>query len=478
MRACRHLTAWGAAGGAFAYLLACHAGDARANGRLPAAHQLVVAPTDQNFFVIEATFGLLVSHDTGANFGWICENAVGYGTSTNQDPSIGVTSGAVLAGVYQGLAVSSDHGCSWHFAMTEPITDVTVRRDDPHTALALSSRYLGVTDAGENNFSTQIFVSHDDGTTWGAVGGPIEPDVLVETIDVAPSDPNRIYVGGARTMFGSDGSFRRTGLVLASTNGGASYTATEIPLVPPYETQASAYVTAIDPTNPDRVYVRISDSAVDRLVVSDDGAATFRTAYQAKGTLAGFAMSSDGSKVFVGDSASGVFKAAVPPVDSGAPFAFSLQSSAVVSCMAWSAGKLYACMGQPWDQAFKQLGASADDGMTFAPDFPFGCVSGPLACPGGAVAAACGSGFAMLKGTVGPCTDAGGLDGGMVVPDAGVEDAAALKDASTADAGAVRETPHPHTSSCGCSAGQAASAGGLSAVGVLLALALRRRRRA
>jgi MYXO-CTERM domain-containing protein len=441
--------------------------DAQANGRSPAAHQLVVSPTDPSFFVIEATFGLLVSHDTGASFGWVCENAVGYGTRVNQDPAIGVTSSAILAGVFQGLAVSSDQGCSWHFALTQPVTDVTVLRNDPHSALALSSSYLGVNDAGENTFSTQVYVTHDDGTSWAPLGGPLESDVLVETIDVAPGDPNTIYVGGARSRPGADGSLARTGIVLASTNGGSSYTATEIALDPPYETQGSAYVTAVDPTDPRRVYVRISDSAVDRLLVSDDGAATFRTIYQGKGVLAGFAMSSDGSKVFVGDTATGVLLADTPPADAGAPFVFAKRSSTAVGCMAWSAGKLYACTGQPWAPSLKEVAVSADDGQTFASDFVFGCVSGPLACPTGAIAATCGAGLTTLQGTVGPCVDGGGLDAGT-----------GGADASDHDAGAGGEPSPPSriSSSCGCSAGEAAGAGSLSAVVFLLAFAVRRRR--
>ncbi len=70
--------------------------------------------------------------------------------------------------------------------------------DNPHTALALTSKFTGsVGDAGENLYSTHVLVSHDDGSNWTRQGVDIEPSVLVETIEVARSDPNRIYVGGA-----------------------------------------------------------------------------------------------------------------------------------------------------------------------------------------------------------------------------------------------------------------------------------------
>jgi hypothetical protein len=438
--------------------------DARANGRLPAAKQLVISPSDPSLFAIEATFGLLVSRNAGASFGWVCEPALGYPSTAVEDPSIGITPTTILAGIAQGVAVSTDQGCTWRFTLTQPVSDVVVRRDDPHSVLALSSRYLGLTDAGRNAFVTAVYATHDDGATWPQVGTPIESDLLAETIDVAPSDANRIYIGGGRTMLAADGSLIGEGVVLASTNGGASYTTTAIPLISPYETQGAAYVSAVDPTDPQRVYVRIHDAFVDRLLVSDDGAATFRTVYQAQGTLPGFALSNDGSTLFLGDSAAGVLVAHPPAAGSGAAFAFVKQSSTIVECLTWSSGKLYACTGLPL-----QLSVSADEGETFTPEFSFGCVQGPLACASDAGDAVCSASLGELRASVGSCPEAG-ADGSAPAPDA-----AASPDASDGDAGA--EKPAPRSSSCGCSAGEASAMGGLSALALLSILALRRRGR-
>src|SRR5579862_1537698 len=63
-------------------------GKARANGRLPAGHQLVVSPSDPSYFVMETAFGILVSHDAGASWSWICESSVGYGFDGSvEDPT-------------------------------------------------------------------------------------------------------------------------------------------------------------------------------------------------------------------------------------------------------------------------------------------------------------------------------------------------------------------------------------------------------
>jgi hypothetical protein len=430
--------------------------DAHANGRLPSARQLVVSRTDPSLLVVETTFGLLVSRNAGASFGWVCEPALGYPSTVTQDPSIGITSTSLLAGVTQGLAVSTDNACTWRFLLNEPIADVVVRQDDPHSAFALSSRYFGLTDAGMNAFRTAVYATHDDGATWVPVGTPFDSDLLAETIDVAPSDPNVVYIGGGRTMLADDGSLVGEGVVMASTNGGATFATTKIPLLAPYETQGAAYVSAVDPANPQRVYVRIHDVFVDRLLVSDDGAATFRTIYQATGTLPGFALSKDGSTLALGDSAAGIFVAHPPAADAGAAFAFTKQSSLVVECLAWSSGNLYACTGLPL-----QFLVSADEGRTFATEFSFGCTQGPLACAADAGVAQCGASVGVLQSSVGSCPEAG-ADGGA--PDAAV----------SLDGGA--EKPGARSPSCGCSAGQAGAMGGLTAAALLLSMLAWRRR--
>jgi hypothetical protein len=184
--------------------------------------------------------------------------------------------------------------------------------------------------------------------------------------------------------------------------------------------------------------------------------------YQAQGTLPGFALSNDGSTLFLGDSAAGVLVAHPPAADSGAAFAFATQSSTIVECLAWSSGKLYACTGLPL-----QLSVSADEGKTFTTEFPFGCAQGPLVCPNDAGEALCTAFLGDLRASVGPCPEAG-ADGSAAEPDA-----ARSPDASDREGGA--EKPGPGASSCGCSAGEAGAMGGLSALALLSMLALRRR---
>jgi len=439
---------------------------AHANGRMAAGHQLIVSPTDPTLFVMETTFGLLISHDSAKTFGWVCESAVGYGDGGVQDPSIGLTPTFILAAMRQGLSLSSDLGCSWRFALSDPVIDLVVRADDPHTALALATKFTGVDDAGENLSATRVLVTHDDGASWNQQGALIDPAVQVETIDVAPSDPNRIYVGGARRRATADGGIERVAVVLASTDGGTSYGESAIALIPPYETnQGAAFVSAVDPRNPDRLYVRIGDISVDRLLVSDDGAATFRTAYQGTGNLLGFALSNDGAKVFVGGPVDGVVLASATIADSGNALQFVQQSSVRVSCLSWIGASLYACMGEPEHPFVPQLGVSTDDGVTFAPRFPLACTAGALTCPGDTLGMQCSRGLPQLRASIGLC------DAGTAQGDAG----GAAQEAGSDGDGGAGSSLEPQRG-CRCGAGGAPATGGLSALALLTTLLLRKRR--
>src|SRR5438105_1369159 len=119
---------------ALAAAMALAAREARGNGRFPAASQLVGSPRDSTSLALRTTFGILVSHDGGKAWDWICESAVGYG-GTVQDPPLGMMQNGLMAGTTRGLATSLDDGCSWDFALDEPAVDVVVRRGSAREAL-------------------------------------------------------------------------------------------------------------------------------------------------------------------------------------------------------------------------------------------------------------------------------------------------------------------------------------------------------
>ena len=91
------------------------AGSAHANGRFPSSQSVHFRPADADDIYLATTFGLLVSHDDGAHFHWICEKGVGYEGSFDPHYRVGID-GTIYASTYNGLRVSRDGGCTFELA--------------------------------------------------------------------------------------------------------------------------------------------------------------------------------------------------------------------------------------------------------------------------------------------------------------------------------------------------------------------------
>jgi hypothetical protein len=360
---------------------------AAANGRFPASNQLVFSPTDSNLVILRTSYGTLPSHDNGSTWGYICESALGLGPVAVEDPSIGLSeNNSLILGVSLGLNVSADVGCNWNCIggplAGQVITDIAVRPDNPASTVALTSTLLP-SDSSQSGMTNQAFETTDNGMTWAAIGVPIPEFVTVTTIDVAKTDPNRLYVSGMRG-FGS----ARTASLFVSTNKGAKWTELMLPAGeydPSMEDEI--FIGAVDPTNADRVYIRSSalqTGGKSRLTVVN-GASTAPTfanvdvfdvgpamSGEITGELLGFALSPDGSKVYVGTKESGLFVAATSDLK------FTNKSSKIVQCLATRGTELWMCSAEV--SGFV-LGMSTDDGETFTAKLPtLGDLTGPIAC--------------------------------------------------------------------------------------------------
>jgi photosystem II stability/assembly factor-like uncharacterized protein len=406
---------------------------ASANGRFPAANQVVVAPSDAKTLLLRATFGFLLSRDGGGTWDWICEDAVGY--AGQQDPAVGVTAGgSLLSGSFEGLSVSLDGGCNWSFAAggLQNVVDLAVRPDTPHQAVAVTNAFAGSGDAG-NVYRTQVWSTADDGAHWAALGAPIDPSLILVTIEVARSDPQRIYLSGHRGA-----KFSGSGVLLVSTNGGASYTEQAVALDAANE--SDPFVAAVDPSNADVVYLRTGGGSTSRLLVTTDAGKTFAAKYSG-GAMLGFALSPDGSKVYLGGADDGL------QVASSADCVFHQTSTVPVQCLRTNGSTLYVCSDEM--TAGFTLGASADDGVTITPALHVANVRGPLACAPSSSTGACVAEWPALKQVI------GGIEPPPPPADAGsVLDAGLAKDAGDAgDAGAGASMPAPASASgCHCHA--------------------------
>lgn len=367
-------------------LLSIPEGVALANGRFPASGQLVVDPRDPTHIAVETTYGVIQTRDAGKDWTYICEDALQYGG--NLDPPIGICAdGTLIAGVFDGLSVSTADACSFAYATNgleqRYVVDVAVQKDDPTRAIAVSSNGLS-----GNVFDTRLFQTSDSAKTWSQAGVSLPSDFLALTSDVAPSDPNRVYLSGFKIVT----STSYVGSLARSSDRGATW---EVVAIPGSDNASGPYVAAVDPNDAATIYVRLAGD-VGKLLVSHDAGTTWTTAYTAKGKLLAFALSPDGKTVLVGGDSDGVLRA------STSDLAFTQLNQLEARCLTWAGDVVYAC-GREAQPGFSfTVGVSHDQGATFEPLYHLSCLEGPSpTCPASSdVATKCPGPWAIVSQTI------------------------------------------------------------------------------
>lgn len=434
------------------------AGSAWANGKFPAAGQLVVDPGDPSHLVVRTTFGLLTSRDAGETWGWICESAAGYGG--NLDPGIAVTGdGTVLVGLLDGLGYAQGDTCAWHEASPIAglaVADVSTEQADPAVSVALA--------VAPATLATTVYRANNNGVTWGKLGEGLPLDFRGFTLDVAPSNPSRVYTSGLRLVSG-----KYVGTVVRSDDDGEHWT---VLAVPGSDAGSVPYLAAVDPLNPDVVYLRL-DGAPGRLLVSVDAGEQWTTVFTGAGFLKAFTLSPDGATALVGGDTDGIWRADT------ATLAFEKIATTGALCLTWAAAGVYGCAKEAADGFM--VGLSSDEGTSFTPLLHQPCISGPLACdPSTSVANKCPQAWPAIAAQIGAkyCGDAG-VDGGDddAGADASIEAPDAADDAGAEEPAGGGSSSAAEPSGCGCRAAPA-SAPSVMATGIAVAaLALRRRSR-
>jgi hypothetical protein len=326
-------------------VLGAHASSAQANGRFPAANQLVFNPADANHFVVRTTFGFVESTDAGRSFRWICEGMVS--PTGVQDPPLALTGDGslVVAVPFEGVAVSHDHGCSWAYApapLAEQFAvDVTLDPRAPSNLLVLTSTGDSSIPAGsEPEFIGLLVETRDDARSWSIFGTPLPRDFIAAAFDVAPSNPDRIYVSGVVAGAQPSAVIERT------DDRGGAWTRYALPL-PALPT--GAFLSAIHPHDPARLWVRVlfaadaNGASPTSLYNSNDGGMSWTEVAATPDSMLGFALSPDGETLAYGSLATGVL--------SGPASGHEFTPIATLSnrCLTWTASALYACGTEPLD---------------------------------------------------------------------------------------------------------------------------------
>lgn len=398
-------------------LLTGVAPSARANGRFPQANYLVVGPGVRNdLIVLRTTFGLVFSSDLGAHWDWVCEEALDAVGSF--DPSIAIGSDRrITLGMPTGMRVSSQDYCRWTVptGAAASVTDVT-QDALGEVILATGTLYGGPTPV------TQVLRSDDRGQSWRVTASL--PEFIVETIDVAPGAPQRVYLSGYRPG--------AVGTIMRSDDGGANFRATTAR----FPDLASVWIAAVDPTRPDRLWLRVAADLGTQLHRSDDGGASTSMVARTAEPMDGFALSSDGETAWYGTAnrSLGIFRS-----QGGGAFT-RVAGSASVRCMRFHDGVLFICADEATDGY--SLAWTTDGAETLHPLMSVRDLRGPVSgCAGGdTTTSMCAAPWAQFSPQLRDL-DAAASPPRIPLPprDAGVADAGAL-DAAPSDA-AVLDAP-------------------------------------
>lgn len=346
---------------------------ADANGRFPRSVKLVVRPGHPEEMTLGMTFGLLVTKDDGAHWRWVCESAIGF-TGTF-DPDYEVTpSGALFATTFRGMNVTRD-GCHWT-GMPAPLLQkyVSAVAVGPDGAI-----YAGASDPDDSH----IYKSTDDGQTFVATGALGAAGDWWSTIEVAPGDPQRIYVTGFRSMGGSP----RQRLMFRSRDGGQSWT--ELPTTAlAGNNDSDLQVAAISPLDPDRVILRMTltgPALQETLYLSENagtvaaGGPTWAKVFEVEDNIPGVVVRADGT-VWV----STPFKGLQRSTDGGRTFTVVAGVGYEGRCLTErSDGVLFMCANDLPPDARSLTSSPTGAAGTWIPRLRYADIAGPVDCAAG-----------------------------------------------------------------------------------------------
>jgi hypothetical protein len=435
-------------------------GQARADGALPGSLGILLPADQPRQIVLGTNFGLIWSEDAGATWLWTCEQvptSMANIYAVGPPPPTAGTLGDRFYGLspVEGLAFSDDGTCSWQTAggalSGQSVTDFFVDPSNPKRVLAAAASTDDAGDVGP----ASIYASSDGGTTFGATPLFTAPaTAAIVGVEIARSDPNVIYLAYyIPTASGRDPALVRSG------DGGSTWTT--------LDAQAAlgpnmVRIFAVDPVNPDLLYLRLIANGAESVAITRDGGMTFTTPLTITGgSVSAFARLASGT-VLVGarinfaTDGGGASGAGYRSTDGGLTFvSWSLDPQPHIVGLAErvSGGKstLY-LSGENYVDGWA-LASSTDEGVTVTPLMSYDQVRGIKSCAQQACANTCN--YEEMQAVWDPDVCTGAL----------------------LDAGTLTPPPPAKSSGCHCAAAGEARSGMASLLALALAFACGLRRR-
>ncbi len=351
---------------------------ALANGRPPSTNGVHFRPGDRHSLYVATTFGLLISHDDGCSFRWICEDNIGYAGTF--DPKYRIAAdGTLFATTFNGLRVSRDGGCSFTTATAElPAGDAGRIADRWIDAIDIGPTgevWVATADSGKPN---NVYRSTDNGRTFEP-RGMLSPAIWWKSVRVAPSRAVRIYATGYQVAgaLADGGQMPPTTHFQISDDGGVQWTPSPLAGVELGATPL-VFVVGVDHADPDLVLMMSAGAnppSGDRLYRSTDGGATWTEVLATQASIVDVSLAGTGD-VLVATLGRGAFRS----TDHGAVFT-ALDAAPQLACVGHApTGEVYGC-GANWAPDFQAVAQLAQPAWKKV--FRFVDLAGPLDCPAG-----------------------------------------------------------------------------------------------
>ena len=358
---------------ALAVLALSHA--AFASGHSRASDGVAFQRGDPASIYVATTFGLLISHDDGCSFRWVCETSLGVGG--DYEPRYRIAQdGTIFATTYDGLRISRDGGCTFTTA-----------------GGAIAGAWIDAIDLGptgdvwvttaDGRRPNDVFRSTDNGATFES-RGLLSRTIWWKSVAVAPSDASRAYASGYEVAGRAP-----TAHVMRSDDAGAHWTELSLTGVA-FGTTPLIYVLAVDPEHPDTLFVVSSGARApggDRLYRSIDGGRAWTEVLTTAAAIRSVAIA-PGGRVWAAASGQGFASrddgATFAPIDEPLTCVGRRDDGALFGCTSGEAVLARSSDDHPWQSV---LG--------------LGQIAGPVACPEGTRDRSCGQQWPALARELG-----------------------------------------------------------------------------
>lgn len=249
-----------------------------ANGRPPATSSITFRQGHESDVAVGLTFGLLISHDGGATWAWICEKAVGY--SGEYDPRYAFSpSGALFATTFDGFKVERD-SCTFGATPAGATFVSTNTLGADHTLYYTAGQHADTVNHVDADY--RIYRSTDDGVSFTPTPGqPDGPVSWWESLAVAPSDQHVLYLSGYAYVPGpADAGTVKQQLLFRSDNAGVDWTSIAVdPSAVTIAPNSVIDIAGIAADDPAHVYIRVTNDdniSTQSIYRSSDRGATWQ----------------------------------------------------------------------------------------------------------------------------------------------------------------------------------------------------------